>query len=227
MPTRPTGLIFLFDDVPHASTTCRVNIPGGTFTATHLAFPIHFSPIRYFRLLPLFLPYPGRVHRGLCFCFFAGAPSDRGRSLFQLGGDDEHRPALITEPVRSPSYFFCCYFHSLRPFPYSKFPILLLFSLVSRPLLFPSSVPGNQFHRLHSWNVPRTELFECSPFIHITLLLYILLMYSSSNRFDTSLSPQIPYDALALRRHLDAHSRLVPRLPRSRVLLFLHRTCLR
>jgi hypothetical protein len=70
------------------------------------------------------------------------------------------------------------------------------------------------------------ELFESSPFIYITLLLYIVLMYSSSNRFDILLLPQILYDILALCRHLNAHSCLVPHRPRSCTLLILHCTCL-
>jgi hypothetical protein len=113
------------------------------------------------------------------------------------------------------------------PFPTASSLLCFLFSLVSRPLLLPSSVPGNKFCRVHSWNVLRMELFEYSPFIYITLLLHILLMYSTSNGFDISFSPQIPYDTLALHCHLDARSRLVPRCPRSRIPLFLHHTCLR
>jgi hypothetical protein len=108
----------------------------------------------------------------------------------QIAGDEQH-PPLITESVRSPPFqtwplpvtFSTIIFIPHDPFPAASSLLCFLFSVVSRALLLPSSVPGKKSPWLHSWNVLRMVLFEYSPFIYIALLLHILLMYSTSNRF--------------------------------------------
>jgi hypothetical protein len=126
------------------------------------------------------------------------------------------------------SYFFGTYFHSSRPFPYSKF--VAVFPVFSCPDPFCFRVPYLVTNSVEytagmfqEWDYLGILLLFILPFYYI----YFSCTYSSSNRFDISLSPQIPYDALALCHHLDARSRLVPRRSCSRILLFLHRTCLR
>jgi hypothetical protein len=66
------------------------------------------------------------------------------------------------------------------------------------------------FERVHSWNVPRMELFEYSPFIYITLLLHTKSRFSKCVcRFENFLmiSFLLPYFSgiLALKAYITEH----------------------
>ncbi|KAJ6521698.1 hypothetical protein B0H19DRAFT_593301 [Mycena capillaripes] len=76
-------------------------------TATHIDFLCPFLLFLSICRLLCFPLHSSLVHRRFAIWIFAVSASDRGRSHFQLGGDDEHGSSLMTESVNHGSLSPC------------------------------------------------------------------------------------------------------------------------